>query len=254
MSEEYFYGQGKVKLAIITAGVTGKWFWAGDVSALSLAFSEEKASHKESYTGLKGTVREFNIENTLNVSATFHDFNADNIAMFTRGTTATAVGGTVTGEDLGTVVAGEEVALANPGVSSVVVTDSLGSPATIDPGHYTVDTKFGNILFETLPDSPAPTMPLIAAYSYLATEQVAFLSDTQKQIALRYEGINLAEGGRAEIVELYNVSPGLLSELSLITDGGDLAEMSVEGAVLLDSRKVAGGSLGQYGRILRVTE
>jgi len=252
MQERYLYGQGQLKLALITAGVVGPFFWVGDVSALSLAFAEEKASHKESYSGQRSKVREFNISNDLTVSATMHDFNAANMARFTNGTSSSTASGTVTAESLGTITAGDEITLANIGVSSVVITDSNGSPATIAETHYDLDPKFGNIKFNTLPTTPAPTMPLKAAYSYAAYDQVSFLTTTGQQVALRYEGINLAEGGAPVVVDIYKLSPGLLQELALITSGNDVAGMQVTGAVLRDSSKSQGGALGQYGRIRQV--
>lgn len=252
MAEKYLYGQGRVKLAEIISNVTQPWVWAGDVSELSLAFEEEKADHKESYSGKKAKVREFTIGTDMTMSATVHQFSGENISRFTRGSVTNDVSGTVTAEVLGTVTAGIEVSLAQIGVSGVVITDSAGTPATIDASHYSVDANFGNIVFNTLPTAPAPTMPLKAAYSYAAAEQVAFLNAEQKQIALRYEGINLAEGGAPVLVELYKVSPGLLQELGLITTGSEVAGMSVEGAVLLDTRKPAGGELGQFGRIIQL--
>lgn len=253
MEEKFLYGQGKVKLAPIVAGVTGKWEWVGDVSALSVGFEEEKAEHKESWSGKKAKVREFNIGNDMTMSATFHSYHADNLARFTRGTASSKVSGTVTSEDLGAVIAGDEIALEYPGVSNVVITDSATPAVTIAAEHYDVEDKWGNVLFKTLPAAPAPTPPLKAAYSYAAHSQVSFLSADQQDVALRYEGINLAEGGAPVIVELYKVSPGLLSELGLISDGNEVNGMEVEGAVLLDTRKPAAGALGQFGRIIQLS-
>lgn len=253
MEQKFLYGQGKVKLAEIVAGVTGKWEWVGDVSALAVGMEEEKAEHKESYSGKKAKVREFNIGNDMTLSATFHSYHSDNIARFTRGTVTEESSSTVTGESLGTVEVGDEISLVYPGVSSLIIEDSEGSPVTIAETHYELESNFGNILFNSLPDTPAPTMPLVANYTYADHEQVSFLSADQKQYALRYEGINLAEGGAPVIVELYKLSPGLLSELALITDGNEVAGMDVEGAVLLDTRKSAAGALGQFGRIIQLS-
>src|SRR5690606_31000031 len=122
------------------------------------------------------------------------DINNTNLALFTDGTATEVEAGTVTEEELPVIVAGDEVILANPGVSSLVITDSAGSPVTIDPSHYELDAAYGNLLFNTLPD-PAPTQPLNAAYSYAARSDLALMNAQEKIIALRYEGINLAEGG-----------------------------------------------------------
>lgn len=251
--EQYFYGQGKVKIAEVIAGVVGAYIWTGDVSVLNVGFTEEKATHRESYSGGKSKVREFNVSQDMNVNLTLHDQGTGNIARFSLGSASSKLAGTVTAEELpNPVVVGTEYSLANPGVSSLVITDSLGSPATIAPEHYTLDAAFGNLVFNTLPNTPAPTMPLKAAYSYAATQEVAFLNSTQKTYALRYEGVNLAEGGAPVIVELYRLSTGLLQQLDLITSGNALAGMQVTGSVLRDTSKPATGPLGQMGRIIQV--
>lgn len=251
--EQYFYGQGKVKIAEVIAGVVGAFIWTGDVSVFNIGFTEEKASHRESYSGQKSKVREFNVSQDMNVNLTLHDQGTGNIARFSLGSATSSVAGTVTAENLpNPVVVGTEYSLANPGVSSLVISDSNGTPATIAPSHYELDAAFGNLVFKTLPTTPAPTFPLKAAYGYAAKEQVAFLNSTQKTYALRYEGINLAEGGAPVIVELYRLSTGLLQQLDLITSGNTLAGMQVTGSVLRDTSKPASGLLGQMGRIIQV--
>ncbi|HTF96500.1 MAG TPA: hypothetical protein VL995_10230, partial [Cellvibrio sp.] len=229
--ERYYYGQGKIKIAEVIANVVGAYSWVGDVSAFSVGFAEEKAAHQESYSGQRSKVREFNISNDMTLNMTFHDFNAENKARFTNGTVTDIATGTVTAENLpNPVVVGTEYALANPGVSSVVITDSAGTPAVVPANHYTLDAAFGNLIFNSLPASPA--FPFKVAYSYAARSQLAFLNASQKTYALKYEGVNLAEGGAPVIVELYRLSTGLMQELALITSGNALAGMQVSGSVL----------------------
>ncbi|WP_245216800.1 hypothetical protein [Pseudomonas aeruginosa] len=102
---------------------------------------------------------------------------------------------------------------------------------------------------------PAPTQPFIAAYEYMARKQVTLLSAAKRSnVALRYEGINLAEDGAPIIVEIYKLSPGLLQELSLITDGNDVAwvcpcELFPRSWIPPNRPMVP---LGQFGRIVQV--
>ena len=48
--ETYYYGQGRVSIALRDAitGALGKWRWIGDVSALSIKLSVDKVQHSES--------------------------------------------------------------------------------------------------------------------------------------------------------------------------------------------------------------
>lgn len=252
--ETYYYGQGKLYLAIISAsGVRDNWRWVGDVSALSGALQEETISHTESYSGKKARVREFGISPQLNMTATLHSLDTDNLALFTQGTATSESAGTVTGETLPTdLEAGDVVGLEYPGVTNLVLTDSADPAVSLDEEHYLLDPRFGSIELLSLP-IPAPTQPFVAAYSHAASKQVTFLTAAARpNVALRYEGVNLAEGGAPVVMELYKLAPSLLQELSMITDGNQVAGLPVSLNALLDTSKPANGPLGQYGRIVQV--
>lgn len=252
--ETYYYGQGKVYLAVILAnGTLDKWRWVGDVSSLSGSMQETAITHEESFSGKKGRVREFFISPQLNMSATLHSLNPENYALFTQGTATAEEAGVVASEPLmAGLEPGDVVMLNNPGVTDLVITDSAGTPVELDEEHYILDPRFGSIELVSLPETP-PTQPFIAAYSFAANTQVSFLSaNTRPNVALRYEGINLAEGGAPVIMELYKMSPSLLQELSMITDGNQVAGMPIALNALLDTSKPANGPLGQYGRIIQV--
>lgn len=249
--DKYFYGQGKVELAeILPGGGLGPYIWVGDVSELSGTMSQTPVNHRESYKGRKAKVREFFIELGMDWSATLHKIDADNIAKFSLGTLTEQAAGTVTGEEFPTgLVDGDVIQLEQLNVSALVLTDSLTpTPVTLVRGtHYEYDV-FGDVELLTLPTSPAPTQPLVAAYSHGATRQAALLNGTRKNYALRYKGINLAENDAPVLLEVYKVSAGLLQTLSMITSGNQLAGAPVTFTSLLDTSKPENGDLGQYGR------
>lgn len=251
MTDKYFYGQGEVSLAeILPGGALGPYIWVGDVSELSGTMSQTAINHRESFSGKKAKVREFFTELGIDWSATLHKIDADNIAKFSLGTLTSQVAGTVTGEPFPPgLVDGDVIQLAKTNVSNVVITDSLTpTPATLVLGtHYDFDV-FGDVELLTLPTTPAPTQPLIAAYSNGATRQAALLNGTRKNYAMRYKGINLAENDAPVLLEVYKVSPGLLQTLAMITSGNQLAGAPVTFTSLLDTSKPANGALGQYGR------
>jgi len=244
MAETYYYGQGKV----YSRKTGGKWRWWGDVSALTLRAEIEKAEHKESYSGQKAVVRSIKVGTTVSMQATLHQIDPDNLAEAVYGAASDIDAGTVTGEGLGTVAAGDIVRLAHGGVSDLVITDSAGTPATIADTHYTLDERYGVITFVSLPSGPAPTMPLLAAYSHAGGRQVNIMTQPTPVMEFRYDGVNLAEGNAPVTLELYKISTDPLSELALITDGTSLAGMQVTCPVLLDSSKPSTGPLGQFGR------
>lgn len=255
MSEKYYFGQGKLWIAeILAGGALGPWVWLGDVSELSGQGSETPVQHRESFSGTNALVREFSRELGMAWSATLHQLDVDNVGRFTRSKMSETIGGTVTGEELPSPVAdGDLIALDNMNVSDLVLTDSLTpTPATLELGvHYDYDV-FGDIEILTLPTSPAPTEPLLAAYSHGATKQAALLAGSRKNYALKYKGINLAENEAPILVELYKVSAGLLQQLALITSGNQLAGSPVTFTTLLDTSKPASGDLGQFGRFVEL--
>lgn len=254
MEESYYYGQGKVELAEINPdGSLGPWVWIGDVSELSGSLAQTPINHRESYSGVKAKVREFFTELGIDWTATLHQLDVDNVAKFTLGKVSSVTAGTVTGEEFPTVEDGDVVQLEQLNVSDLVVTDSATpTPATLDRGvHYEYDA-YGDVEILALPTSPAPTQPLLGAYSYGAAKQAAFLAGDRKNYAMRYKGTNLAENGRRCLVEVYKVSAGLIQTLSLITSGNQLAGAPVTFSSLLDSSKPANGSLGQYGRYVEL--
>ncbi|MDI3489559.1 MAG: hypothetical protein PWP11_836 [Thauera sp.] len=249
--ETYYFGQGKVfSRPYNTSGA--KWRWWGDVSALNLAANVEKVTHLESFSGNRGIVRDIPISKAMTVNATIHQLDTESLALLIYGAATTVAAGTVAAESLGTVAPGDLLKLAYGGVSSLVITDSDTVPVTIDDAHYELDARFGSIEIKTLPTSPAPVMPLKAAYSYSGGKQVNFLTQPQPIVEFRYEGINLAEGNAPVVVEFYKLATNPLQDLALITGGGALAGVSIECAVQIDSSKPATGLLGQFGRFLQL--
>jgi hypothetical protein len=77
------------------------------------------------------------------------------------------------------------------------------------------------------------TQPLKVAYTHAPLESVSMFTAQQSEVFIRYEGINLAEGGTPIVVELYKVNPEPLKDLALITD--KFADMAISSAVLIDS-------------------
>lgn len=250
-TEYYFYGQGKLWSRRLDQS-NAKWRWWGDVSACELALEVEQLEHRESYSGQKGLTRRFPTAKGLTVNATLHKLDTLGLQELLWGAASTIASGAVVNEPLGTVAAGDTLKLEFPGVSSLVVTDSAGSPATIAGTHYVLDPAFGSVEFNTLPTSPAPTQPLKASYSHAVAQQVNIFTQAQPIIQFRYEGVNLAEGNAPVIVELYKLSTDPLQQLALINNDTSLAGVPLTAGVLLDTSKSATGSLGQFGRILQL--
>jgi len=254
--ETYYYGQGRVSIALRDAvtGVLGKWRWIGDVSALSIKLSVDKVQHNESYSGQISQTRSFPTKKTATLDMTVNQIDADNLALSLFGTTQVQAGGTAAAEALPAgLVAGDVFYLANPGVASVVITDSTATPKTLVQGtDYVVeDPGFGRCRLVSV---GTYTQPLKAAYTYGARKSVGMFTAAQPNVAVRYEGLNLAEGNAPVLVDLYKVATDPLQELALISSGNDVTGMQVSGGILLDSSKPSTGALGQFGAISQITQ
>jgi len=149
------------------------------------------------------------------------------------------------------VAVNDDLYLNHLAITNLVITDATaGTPKTLVPDvDYTVDADFGRI---TMLNVTGYVQPFARAYAYAATQAVGLFTRAQPVIALRYEGINLAEGNAPVVVTLFKVATDPLQELALITTGTDVAGMQVSAGLLADLSKPANGPLGQFGSIVMV--
>jgi hypothetical protein len=253
-TENYYYGKGRVSVATRdpVTKVLGLWIWAMDVSAFAAKPTVQMVQHKESYSGQSALAKNFPSERALQLDMTLDNWSPENLALALYGTINKTTTGTVTAESLpATVAIGDDVRLANPGVSALVLTDSTPTtPKTLVlDTDYTIDPNFGRI---SILNVTGYVQPFKAAYSFAQRTDVGIFSQGQPDISVLYEGINLAENNAGVIAEFYKVAPAPLQDLMLITTGNDTAGMAITAGVLIDPSKPATGPLGQFGRITTV--
>jgi hypothetical protein len=246
---QYKFGQGTISLAEVdpVTGVRGKWFEVGDVSAMSLSLESASIKHYESQSGVQALAVDYAYRVTSQLTMIIRSFDLPNLALFTRGEVVKTAGGTVTNESLGSALAiGDTVMLDHPKVESVTIT--AGETTLVAGTDYTLDADFGKVTFIT-----AQTGAVTAAYTYGATEQLAMLKiAASKNYALRFDELNIVAGGQKSIVEIYKISPSLLSSLSFISSGEEVDGAEVTAGALIDQTRPATGDLGQFGRIIRL--
>ena len=111
------------------------------------------------------------------VNLTIEEFTKENLALALYGNHVVGTPGTVTAEPVGGAapVPGDRYFLAHPKVSSLVVIDSAGTPATLTLGtHYTADTDFGALQFL---DTTGFTAPFKASYAYGVATEIGISSE-----------------------------------------------------------------------------
>jgi hypothetical protein len=136
----------------------------GNVADLKLSLKTEVLEHYESQSGQRSLDHRMIKSKSATINLSIEEFTKENLALALYGTHVATTGGTVTDEPVGgaTPVVGDRYFLAHPKVSTLVVKDSAGTPATLTLGtHYTADTDFGALQFL---DTTGLTAPFKASY------------------------------------------------------------------------------------------
>ena len=244
----YFSGQGKLKMAPIVNGIVASGHrWVGNVPDFKPAFAATKLDHKESYTGQRLPDKSLTTELKSTFTATLEDWSPENVALATRGTAQKTTSGAVTNElSPATLAIGETWYLKNGNVTSLVITDSNGTPATLSLGDdYTVDDAYGAI---TIVNLTGYTLPLKAAYTKGVVDVVPFFTEAVKEVSLVFEGINTADNNKKVRAELYRVALDPTKEMGLITE--QFGQFVLEGTALIDSTKGEDPLFGKFGRMV----
>lgn len=251
MTQRYFFGKGRVSLGTkdATTGLFKVFTWLGNVASLTCSLEVDKLTHNESYTGQNMEDVSLITAKKSNFVARVENFDVDALAFGLYGNKVTVAGAAITAEPLPSgLVVGDEVATKQPKITSVVVKDSAGSPATLNlTTDYTIeDAIMGRLKIVSL---GAYTQPFKVDYTYGARKDVGMFLNAAPERWLRYEGINLANGGSKVIFDLYKVQVDPMSELPFISDGNTVGGYDMKGGALLESLIASNDALGQFGCI-----
>lgn len=220
----------------------------GNVADLKLSLKTDVIEHFESQSGQRTLDHRMIKQKSATINLTIEEFTKENLALALYGSHVVGTSGSVTGEPLGGAapLIGDRYFLAHPKVSSLVVVDSAGTPATLTAGtHYTADLDFGAVQFL---DTTGFTAPFKASYTYGVVTEVGIFTQALPERYLRLEGVNTAAGNAQVLVELYRVAFDPLKEIAFISN--DYNKFDLEGSLLADPSKPFDALLGQFGRIV----
>lgn len=239
-----FSFQGKVYLgARQSNGKAGKLRWVGDAPRCEISLSTQSETRKESYSGNRSTSARLSLGNEATISLTLNWAEAENLVLGLYGTSTTVAAGSVTNELLPTVVAGDTVLLDHGNVSTLVITDSTGTPATVPAGNYVLDAAGGTVKFTNVGSF---TQPFKAAYAHTGSVDVSMFTSTPPERYLFLDGINTLDGSRVRL-RLYRVKFDPASSIPAINES--FGELPLEGSVLFDSLSAADPLLGGFGKL-----
>lgn len=239
--------QGRIYAAVRQSnGKPGPLTWLGNAPTCQVKLTTENSDKTESFSGNRLQYGRLQKAKKAEVSLVLDEFLTTNLLLGLYGTKVTAASGTVTNESLPTgLVAGDSVRLDKPFVSSVVLTDSAGVPATLTAGtHYRVKSDAAGLI-EIL-DVAAFTQPFKAAYSNASSETVTMFTSAPPERFLLLDGIN-TETNEPVLMELPRVLFDPVGQIDLITE--DYGNLPLNGAVLFDELNSADANMGGFGRI-----
>lgn len=244
MNETYYYGQGKVYLARrLNDGSSLNWRWVGDVSNLTVSLVVDRKTKKQSYGGQLAISHYHIIEQSGSVAALWHEHSPENLAVILLGNIISAEAGRET-EVLTHVTKGGRYSLRYPNIRRLSIE---GLKEGID---YIVDKVFGAVEFLNTPS----IQPVSVFFTYAGNTNTTLYTQKPEQLALRYEGINLAENGVPVLVELYKLEFDPISAMALINNSSSLAGLETNATLMLDTARSADDALGRFGRVANIAQ
>lgn len=242
-----FSFQGKVYLGTrLTGGLPGALVDVGDAPTCNLTLTTDTETRKESRTGKRLESARLPTGKSAALALTLNYFSKENLALGLHGTVRTVAGSTVSAETFPTGLAvGDAVALEHGNVSSLVITDSAGSPVTLTLNtDYTIDSAENGVI--KIKNLGSYTQPFKAAYTYGNSVDVTMFDADPPQRYFLLDGINTVTNEKVK-VRLYKVQLDPTSELPLINES--FGQMSLNGAVLYDDEAELDADLGPFGKI-----
>lgn len=232
--------------------VTGKptdQVWLGNAPTVQLKLAAETSKKTESFSGTRGTYGTNEKSRSATLSVTLDEWLSENIALGLYATRVAQSTGSVTAESLPPgIAAGDIVQLDSRFISSLVLTDSAGSPTTLTGTHYKLlSDAAGLVKFLSV---SGLTQPFKAAYSKAAAESYAMLMSPAPERYLILDGINTETNAKV-VVELYRCKFSPIGQLDLINE--DYGNLPMEAEILLDELNGQHAELGNYGRIIQAT-
>lgn len=212
---------------------------------LNLSLARETAEVKESCTGSRLTLMEYETSKSATARLEMQEFDEDMLALALYGTAATISGSTVTDEAMPTMVAGGFYHTKHPDISAVSITDSAVSPATLvlNTDYEISHAKYGRIKILSL---GAYTQPFLVDYTYAARENIKPFSVASAIKALRFDGISTADNTRVRVL-LPRIAFSPTEEFAFL--GEEAATLAIEGKLLLANIPTSDPVLGQFGNI-----
>lgn len=215
-------------------------------SALTTNLSRSTKPLTETCSGQRLTLKELQTGKTMSVSLAMYQFSGRTLAAALFGDAVEVAGGTVTGEILPALAAGDYFTLRHPKASDIVIKDSTPSTplSYVEDTHYTVeDADHARLKLIAHPESHVE--PVSVDYSYGGYVNIAAFSNTGVERGIIFNGVN-QDGQKGRLV-IPRISLALDGDLSWITS--EEATLTFTGNVLYVPELEGDDDYGGFARV-----
>lgn len=242
--------QGRLEIgARLSNGKPGKMFWAGNVPELTISLEAQTATKNESHTGQRLPASRMPLAKSGTISGSFDQWSAQNLALGLYGAELATVSGSVAAEEFPAgLVVGDHVRLDHPYASALVITDSTGSPITVDTDDYRLIGH--NAAIVEILGLGAYVQPFKAAYSYAAYRSMQAFTQIANDRYMTFDGINTVTG-EGVLIDLYKVQFNPFTNFGLIHQ--EYGVMPFTAAALFDELNVDSNGDGGFMNIQQKT-
>lgn len=240
-----YYGRGEAYMGDAVAGSMPTAFdkYLAQIQSLEISLNAEYAE----FIGKRTSIAKKTLKVVHTIMATgklvcaVHDATILKTYLYASQTTIAGGSTSATAFAKTTAVVGDILPL--PGnktkVSSLVITDSTGSPVTATLGtHYEADADAGVIKVLSL---SGLTQPLKAAFTETAGTANNIFQTTPNNQGMRFKGINLANNGAIETVDIPKMQISPAATWTLLNSGNDVNHYEITFEILDDGSNLTYG-------------
>ena len=216
----------------------------GNVLELSLEHSEEVVTQEDMTRLGGGTHAEVRRVKEVKTKMKLADLNIINLARASLGTVAGIEAGTVP-KEARTAARGGLIMLSHIQPTAVTLKqgdDEASATAVNAAGNYEVRPE-GIYVFPNAAELTDGAKVWVS-YSYGEYAVIEALTTKAVELELLFGGLNEADGGNPQVVNIYRASQGITKSLALLNKG--FGALEVEGTVLMDPSKVGVGISRYY--------
>lgn len=242
---EYFSFQGKVYTGKRNSnGSRAPSRWVYDNSQLDIALTKDQDTKNESWSGSRARAATLATGRSMQVALTLGQINNDNLALATDGVKVDVAAGSVADETIGTVAAGDVVALDYVLISNLALTKT-GATALVEDTDYTLDATLGLLTFLTAATG------VTGDFDYGAHSPISLLEGDNSEYYLIFIGINTVTGtNKLMRAELNRIAWNPAETLPLINES--FGELQLTGEALIDPVRQGDNKFGPFGRLIAV--